>query len=76
MIRRFILKWLKIDVLCREIDSLTTKSREHDKDIIAVMDEQLKLRQHYPLVDTMVVPTDEQVKTINEGGHDGTGTNL
>jgi hypothetical protein len=76
MIRKLVLKWLKIDVLCREIDSLTTKSREHDKDIVSVMDEQLKLRQQYPLVDTMVVPTDEQVITINEGGPDGTGKNL
>lgn len=70
-LKRFLKKWLGVDQISREIDSLKTKSREHDQDIIRVMDEQLKLRETYPLVDTIVVPTSDQINQMNEGGPDG-----
>lgn len=64
MIKRWIKEWLGIEYLERKV-------KEHNTDIVRVMDEQLTLRIQYPTVDTIVVPTSEQIIQMNEGGPDG-----
>lgn len=66
MLKRLIYKLFGLEYLHKQVELLVTKSREHDQDLIRVMDEQLQLRQQYPLHDIKVVPTDNQIGEINE----------
>lgn len=59
-------KMFVLDYLHKQVELLVMKSREHDQDLIRIMDEQLQLRQQYPLQDIKVVPTNEQIGVINE----------
>lgn len=63
-LKDWLRNWLGIEAIDRKV-------KEHNHDIVAVMDEQLQLRKQYPLEDTIVVPTNEQITQMNEGGPDG-----
>lgn len=67
--KNLIKKWLGIEYLERKV-------KEQQTDIVRLMDRQIEMQRQYPLDDTIVVPTNEQIEAMNEGGPDGNGTNL
>ena len=68
--KKLIYKWLGLEVfddLALKQELIITKVREHDTDLARIMNEQLDLREQYPLVDKIIVPTTEQVAEMNKG---------
>ena len=62
--KKLIKRWLGISDLERRV-------KQHNNDILIVMDRQIEMARQYPLYDQTVVPTEKQVEDINKGGKRG-----